>query len=360
MNTLALAYKRLYEGFNYRLRTLAADRWADHCRPTSITLLMTEHCNARCIHCDIWQNRGPEETPTVEQWRTVLTDLRRWLGPVQVTFSGGEALMRPFTIDLVRHAVATGLLVEVLSNGYWNNQERIEQLAATNPWRITVSLDGIGATHSLIRGRSDFFEKTEKSLLTLERLRREHRLGFTIRLKTVVMRQNLDEVCEVARYAAAKPGFDVFYQPIEQNYDSAEDPSWFEHSDNWPKDPARALAVVRRLIRLKREGLPIANSFGQLEAMEPYFLHPDVLRLATQNHAAHERRNLCSALTGLEIRAGGDVLTCARMAPVGNIRERPIRQIWQERPRWWRGGCCLEKHCGDHLPDLSKSAKSHQ
>lgn len=121
MTTIALAYKRLYEGFNYRLRTLAAERWADHCRPTSITLSMTDRCNARCIHCDIWQHRGPEETPTVEQWRAVLTDLRRWLGPVQVTFSGGEALMRPFTIDVVRHAVAAGLHVEVLSNGYWSN-----------------------------------------------------------------------------------------------------------------------------------------------------------------------------------------------------------------------------------------------
>ena len=28
MKTLALAYKRLYEGLNYRLRTLAADHWA--------------------------------------------------------------------------------------------------------------------------------------------------------------------------------------------------------------------------------------------------------------------------------------------------------------------------------------------
>lgn len=341
MNTLALAYKRLYEGFNYRLRTLAADRWADHCRPVSIALLMTERCNARCVHCDIWENHGPEETLKVEQWRTLLNDLRRWLGPVQVTFTGGEALMRPLTIEVVRHAVTTGLFVEVLTNGYWSNQERIENLADTNPWRITVSLDGIGATHSLIRGRNDFFEKTEKSLLTLEHIRRERKLRFKIRLKTVLMRQNLEEVCEVAHYAAGKPGFEVFYQPIEQNYARADDTQWYQSSDNWPDSPARAAAVVQRLIRLKQEGLPIANSYAQLEAMEPYFLHPDDLRLVTQNHSAHERRSLCGALTGLEIRPGGDVLTCSRMGPIGNIRVRSIRQIWEERPRWWRSGCCL-------------------
>jgi len=223
MAAFATTYKRLYDGVNYRLRTFADERFADYCRPTSIAISMTERCNARCIHCDIWKNRGPEKGLTREQWETMLGELRSWLGPVQVTFSGGEALMRPVTIDLVRSAVSKGLVVEVLTNGYWKNQERIEQLARTNPWRITVSLDGIGDTHSLIRGHEDFFDRTAESLATLQRVRDEDRLQFKIRLKTVVMRQNLDEVEEVARYASGKPGVDVFYQPIEQNYNTIDD-----------------------------------------------------------------------------------------------------------------------------------------
>src|SRR5690242_3777215 len=150
MNPIALGYKRIYEGFNYRLRTFAQERFANHCRPTSITLALTGRCNAHCVHCDIWKNRGPEETPTVEQWSNAITQLRRWLGPVQITFSGGEALMQPFAADLIRHAVDVGLVVEVLTNGYWNNQQRIELMAQANPWRVTVSLDGIGPTHSVI------------------------------------------------------------------------------------------------------------------------------------------------------------------------------------------------------------------
>src|SRR5512134_2635434 len=90
--------RELYEGFNYRLRSFAGGRWASYCRPTSIVFLLTELCNARCLHCYIWKNRGKEDSPTVEQWKTVLSDLRSWLGPVQVSFSGGEALLRPFTV----------------------------------------------------------------------------------------------------------------------------------------------------------------------------------------------------------------------------------------------------------------------
>src|SRR3954451_23382898 len=33
------AYKRLYDGVNYRLRTFAGGRFASHCRPTSIVIL---------------------------------------------------------------------------------------------------------------------------------------------------------------------------------------------------------------------------------------------------------------------------------------------------------------------------------
>jgi len=260
---------------------------------------------------------------------------------VQLTFSGGEALMQPYAVDLVKHAVDAGLIVEVLTNGYWNNQQRIERLALANPWRITVSLDGVGSTHSLIRGRTDFFERTEKSLQTLQRIRRESNLSFGVRLKTVVMRQNLAEVHETAHYAAAND-FEVFYQPIEQTYNTEDDPHWYETSNNWPNKIGQAVGVVANLIALKRAGLPIANSYAQLEAMAPYFLNPASLRLATQSHSAHEPRTLCSALTNLEIHSGGDVFTCVRMPAVGNLNENSIRQIWNQRPRWWRGGCCLQ------------------
>src|ERR1041384_3837293 len=72
-------YRRVHEKINYRLRTFANGSFAAHCRPTSALFLLTELCNARCVHCDIWKNRGKEDSPSVEQWKQVLTDLRGWL-----------------------------------------------------------------------------------------------------------------------------------------------------------------------------------------------------------------------------------------------------------------------------------------
>jgi MoaA/NifB/PqqE/SkfB family radical SAM enzyme len=334
--------RRLYEGVNYRLRTFANGRFSSACRPTSIALLMTERCNARCIHCDIWKNRGKEDLPSVEQWRSVLKDLRDWLGPVQVVFSGGEALLNAYTLDLVSYASSMGLFVELLSHGFWQDQKKIEQLALARPARVTISMDGVGPTHSLIRGREGFFDKTERTIQTLMRMRTQLGTDLSIRLKTVIMRQNLDEVSNVARFGE-RQGLEVFYQPIEQNYNTAENPAWFEQSDTWPDDIPRAIAAVRNLRQLKLEGLPIVNSLAQLEAMIPYFEQPATFRIAVQSHAAHETQLLCSSLTMLQIQANGDVTVCSSMAPVGNVKEQRIREVWEARPQWWKGGCCLER-----------------
>ena len=333
-------YRRLYEGGNHRLRSFAGGRFAHHCRPTAIMFLLTELCNARCVHCDIWKNKGKEESPSAEQWARVLDDLRAWLGPVSIVFTGGEALLKPYATELAARASSRGFHVEFLTHGYWKDQSRIEQLALARPARITVSVDGVGALHSEIRGREDFFDQTSRTIETLARVRSEKSLRYRIQLKTVIMQKNLDGLDEVARFAT-REGMSVFYQPIEQNYNTPDDPKWFITSPNWPRNPGDAVQAILRLIELKRQGLHIENTERHFEAMIRYFLDPAGLRLVTQGHVAQQRRPRCAALTMLQFQANGDVTVCSHRPPVGNIKESPIRRIWEGRTRYWESGCCL-------------------
>jgi MoaA/NifB/PqqE/SkfB family radical SAM enzyme len=339
MDTL---YRRAYQGVNYRLRNVLGGRLADYTRPTSIIFLLTELCSAKCVHCDIWKNRGREDSPSADQWKQVVGDLRSWLGPVGVTISGGEALMKPFAIDVVAHAHKVGIPLEILTHGYWADQRKIEALAMAQPNRVTLSLDGMGETHNKVRGKERFWDFTTMTLATLKRMRQEHGLKYTIRLKNVIMSYNLVDTVKMAHYAAEN-GFEIFYQPIEQNYNTPEDEEWWLHTENWPKDTKLAVANVKELIKLKGEGLPIRNSIAQLEAMIPYFDDVAAHRLTVQAHAGHEKVASCSALTMLQIQANGDVTVCTGAPPVGNIKETPIREIWAQRPKLWRQGCCMEK-----------------
>ncbi len=335
----ARLYKRAYDAVNYRLQTVGGGVAADFCRPTWISMLLTERCNARCLHCNIWQNRGREDRPTTDQWKGALSDLRRWLGPAHVCLTGGEALLVQDTVEIVRHGVAEGLLIEVLTHGYWGDQSRIEGLAQANPWRITVSLDGLGEAHSKIRGRKGFFEKTRHSLQTMTDLRRDLGLGYSILLKTVVMRHNIDQLEPLARFARAE-GMEVLFQPIEQNYNTEEDLTWFEESDNWPEDPEEVVRSIEGLMALKHQGYPIANSVEQLEVMIPYFRDPRASQVAVRQHVAHNRHNPCSALGLIQVNSNGDVQVCTSKPPVGNIKDYSLPEIWKARPKWWRVGCC--------------------
>jgi MoaA/NifB/PqqE/SkfB family radical SAM enzyme len=344
MIELGYLRKRAYEGLNYRLRTVGWGRLSSWCRPTSICMLLTEQCTARCLHCDIWKNTAREENPDVAQWRKLLADLREWLGPVQVVVTGGEALMKPYAIDLVAEGHRLGLFMEILTHGFWTDQKKIERLALAEPWRVTISLDGLGSDHDRVRGRAGFFEKTAATIATLKRVREERNLSFTIRLKFVLMSHNLHAAADVARFAA-QPGMDVFYQPVEQNYNTPEDLEWFRKSANWPSEPEAAVRTVEQLIALKRAGFPVANSDSQLNVMIPYFRDPSALSVRTRSHSAHEQRALCNALTMIEVRSNGDVAICNGLPPVGNIKTEGIRRIWEERPRAWEEGCCLTRRC---------------
>jgi MoaA/NifB/PqqE/SkfB family radical SAM enzyme len=209
------------------------------------------------------------------------------------------------------------------------------------PAQITISVDGVGAVHSKIRGREDFFEHTNRTIETLVRIRSEDpSLRYRILLKTVIMEQNLDELGAVARFAT-RPGLAVFYQPIEQNYNTAENPKWFVTSPTWPRHPEAAVRAVLQLIQLKRDGLHIENTEEHFEAMIRYFLDPAGLQLLTQSHVAQQKRPLCAALTMLQLQSNGDVTICNHRPPVGNIKESGIRQIWERRTRYWERGCCL-------------------
>ena len=159
----------------------------------------------------------------------------------------------------------------------------------------------------------------------------------------MIMEHNLHDVAAMARYAQTH-GLEVFYQPIEQNYNTPEDPTWFEHSDNWPKDRERAVAAVQELIELKRQGLPIANSEHQLEVMIPYFRDPRSLLILTQSHrpttspSARHSRRCRSSPTATSGRAGAWTRSAtSRRRP--SARSGKVVRTGGNRDVAWDGGC---------------------
>jgi hypothetical protein len=79
----------------------------------------------------------------------------------------------------------------------------------------------------------------------MRRVRPEHNLRGIIRLKLSFMSHNIDESLRLADYGNCE-GIEVFFQPIEQNYNTPEDPQWLLHLEYRPSDIPRLIGNIER------------------------------------------------------------------------------------------------------------------
>ena len=83
--------------------------------PESVTFELTYGCNLRCVHCYNPTHRAlPHELCTEEVYS--ILDQAADLGVVNLSFSGGEPLVRPDIFDIFRHAKESGFVLHLLSN----------------------------------------------------------------------------------------------------------------------------------------------------------------------------------------------------------------------------------------------------
>ena len=77
---------------------------------------LTGRCQLACVHC--YAESGPDKghgRMTATDWMRVI-DEANTLGASPVQFIGGEPTMHPHFAEILRHAVRTGIGVEVYSN----------------------------------------------------------------------------------------------------------------------------------------------------------------------------------------------------------------------------------------------------
>ena len=78
---------------------------------------VTRRCNLRCVHCySQSEDRNYRGELSFEEGKALIDDLAEFGSPV-ILFSGGEPLIRPDILDLIRYAAGKGLRAVVSTNG---------------------------------------------------------------------------------------------------------------------------------------------------------------------------------------------------------------------------------------------------
>jgi len=210
-------------------------------KPILCGIKVTHRCNMRCQQCPYW--RRSDESLSYQDLVELFPRLYRD-GIRVIILEGGEPLLWRDGVhdlnDLVKEGKRYFPCVGVTTNGTLP----IRIGAADIVW---VSIDGLEGTHDRLRGKS--FGRIVENLSSSPHP--------NIYANITINRLNVGEIPELIKFLSGLvQGITIqFFFPYEEVGDL---------SISW----AQRRRVLDRLMELKREGYPLADSFAALEALK--------------------------------------------------------------------------------------------
>jgi radical SAM protein with 4Fe4S-binding SPASM domain len=141
---------------------------------------LTRHCNLFCAHCytDSHDKDYAGELST-EEALGVIDDLARFGVPV-ILFSGGEPLLRPDLLQLIRHAQSQGIRAVISTNGTLITPALTREMKELGLSYVGVSIDGPEHVHDKFRGRPGAFQASLRGIRAC--LNADLRVGIRVTL----------------------------------------------------------------------------------------------------------------------------------------------------------------------------------
>ncbi|WP_297528205.1 heme d1 biosynthesis radical SAM protein NirJ [Thiohalobacter sp.] len=288
---------------------------------------LVRRCNLTCKHCyAISADRDfPGELGT-DEVMAVMQDLREYGVPALI-LSGGEPLLRPDIFEISRQAKALGFYTALSSNGTLIDEGNIADIAAVGYDYVGISIDGLRETHDAFRRRKGAFDDALGGI----RLCRD--AGIRVGLRMTLTRDNAHELPDVLALMDDE-GVDKFYLS-HLNYGG--------RGNRNRKDDAHfrmTREAMDLLIRASWSDVQAGRDrefvTGNNDADGVYLLHwvqrhlPDRAALARQlladwggNASGRDIANIDNLGTVHPDTFWWDY-------PLGNVRERPFSQIWND------------------------------
>ena len=137
-------------------------------------LEITRLCNLDCRHCG--SDCGAELLDgalTTGEWLGMVDTVARTAprAGLQLVITGGEPLCHPDLDAIVGRIQGHGLPWGMVTNGWLLTRERAETLLRLGMRSVTLSLDGLEATHDRFRGRAGSWQRAVEGLRHLVALR---------------------------------------------------------------------------------------------------------------------------------------------------------------------------------------------
>lgn len=273
--------------------------------PESVHLQLNNACNLRCPSCYVALQTNVEQAVGLPYQRLMtLVDELAELGIFQLALGGGEPLMSPNFVSVVRYAKQKGILPNVTTNGWLLTERLVAQIRdAIGEVRLSFN-DGVSVNRDLL---------VEKAAL----LRAE---GVPFGFNVIVTRRNIRQIDEILGWLVALLPCSITLirpKPVPHNE------RWYAVNALSGQDCMLLLQQLRRLEPLFAETqLTVDCAFSYL------FYDLSETELVTQGVAG-----CAMGERFVFIAWNGDVYPCSHLQgeafKAGNITDQPFRVIWE-------------------------------
>ena len=161
---------------------------------------VTNKCNLYCKHCYNESQNKHNTFLSMELLENLYKSMRDNKGR-RIAISGGEPLLHPNIMGIMRCATEYQIETQIVTNG--TLLHKYIDTINKNPYiTIQVSVDGIGPTHDLLRGKGIF----EAMNFNLSKL--------ASRVKLAIKATNISQIESIIQYAIQKGAETVAFSPL--------------------------------------------------------------------------------------------------------------------------------------------------
>jgi radical SAM protein with 4Fe4S-binding SPASM domain len=289
------------------------DRWW---KPIYVVWEITLRCDLACRHCGSRAGHARPDELTTEEALDVIAQLKD-MGVPEVTLIGGEAYLRDDWTVLARAIRDAGMSLSMVTGGRGMTAERASLAREAGFQTVSLSFEGLEATHDRLRGVRGTFHN---ALAALDNLRAA---GIPVSANTQIGRAGMTEVEALTEVLmdhgihSWQPSFTV---PLGR---AADDPDLL-------LEPYQMLEVMPMIARVaermkaRRVTLWPGNDVG-------YFGPYESLLRGSMPQGHMGSCGAGRAILGIE--ANGDLKGCLSLPSKdyvgGNVRDHRIVDIWE-------------------------------
>jgi radical SAM protein with 4Fe4S-binding SPASM domain len=158
--------------------------------PIFVIWEVTGRCNLRCKHC-LSDSGTPYQDELTTQEAKNLIDAFEAIKVFNISFSGGEPLIRPDIFELLEYSSRKKIGIELLTNGTLITKEVIDRFENINLFNVQISIDGIGTTHDEFRGIDGAYKRAVKATQLLRDA------DYEVVISSAVTKQNIGQINEL-------------------------------------------------------------------------------------------------------------------------------------------------------------------